>query len=114
MSFKEAIKNDILSTFLNLQEFGEIHMVDGREMTVIVDNLEMVERAKAYKKFDRFEAEKGPVYLKHILFYVSKAEFGALPTIGRMMRFDGKEYFVTDAINEDGIYSISLERKRIA
>ena len=92
-SFKEVIQKDIKEVFLNFDEFGEKH-------------LEHIEREK--RQTSRAEG----LYIKEILFYVCKEDFGSLPAIGRICRFDRKDYIVADAINEDGIYSITLEANR--
>lgn len=103
MGFKDFIKSDIGNVFLNPEEFGEEHEIDGKSLMVIVDNNEQIEREK------RVTSNIEGVYVKEILFYVSQEAFGALPFIGKMLRFDKKSYTVTDAIDEDGIYSISLK-----
>lgn len=102
MNFKDAISDDINNVFLNPDEFGEEHEINGEIMMVIVDNNEYIEREK------RVVSNADGVYLKQILFYVSKNVMGNLPIIGNVMRFDRKSYTVTDAIDENGIYSVSL------
>ena len=49
LSFKDIIHNDIKQTFLNLEEFGETHEVNGTPMTIIFDDIEHVEREKQMK-----------------------------------------------------------------
>ena len=105
MNFKEIIQKD-KEIFLNPSEFGEPHEVDGKSMNIIIDGNEMVERRKYY------ESHTDGLYFKKILFYVSSDEFGAHPAIGRLIKIDGKSYRVTDAINEMGIYSITMEANR--
>lgn len=102
MNFKDMVAEDVKNVFLNPDEFGEEHEIDGEKIMVIVDNNEQIEREK------RVTSHANGVYMKEILFYVSKESMGNLPAIGRVMRFDKKSYNVTDAIDENGIYSISL------
>lgn len=106
MSFKDVIQSDINQLFINSQEFGEEHLVDGKTMNVMIDNNEQIEREKRETKMGE------GLFIKQVLFYVSQEEFGKLPKIGRQMMFDSRKYLVKDAINEDGIYSISLEAIR--
>lgn len=100
------MQQDIKKVFMNPLEFGEEHMVDGKSMNIIIDNLEQVEREKRETKIDE------GLFNKQVLFYVSEEEFEKLPKIGRQLELDKQKYHVTDAINEDGIYSISLEAIR--
>lgn len=103
MTFKEIVRNDAEAVFLNGDEFADEHEVDGEKMKIIIDNNEHLEREKRYR------ALEDGIHQKQVLFYVSAARFGRLPKIGRVLTLDGKQYKVTDAIREDGIYSISLE-----
>lgn len=103
MTFKELVQQDTKEIFLNFDEFGEIHLVDGEEKVLIIDTNELVEREK------RKDISLAGVFKKHLLFYIQAEDLGGMPKIGGMMMFDRKSYVVTDAINEDGIYSISLE-----
>ncbi|MBO5145016.1 MAG: hypothetical protein J6C19_05715 [Lachnospiraceae bacterium] len=106
MSFKDVIRQDIKSVFLNFDEFGEMHKLNGKERLVIVDENELTEREK------RVKDEGNGLFAKQLLFYIAAEDFGALPSPGKVLNFDGKQYLITDANNEDGIYSISLEATR--
>lgn len=106
-AFKEQIGRDITGVFLNRDEFSELHTVDGRRMTVQVDENEAIER-----QLREIKSNDDGVYVKQKLIYVSEAEFGELPYIGRLLKFDGKMYRVADAVSEAGIHSITLEANR--
>ena len=43
-SFKEMVANDVRSTFLNLEEFGEEHRVEGKTITAVMDENALKER----------------------------------------------------------------------
>ncbi len=106
-AFKDQITSDIKSVFLNKDEFSDIHIIDGKEMTVQVDENEAVERQARGIKLDN----EG-IYRKQKLIYVAESEFGELPYIGRLLHFDGKIYRVVDAVSEAGIHSITLEANK--
>ena len=103
MGFKEQLFKDIKGVFLNPAEFGEMHTVDGRQLCCIVDNMEIIERNKKSLQ----EVTDG-VFQRQLLFYVSRADFGKLPAVGRTLSFDGKTYRVQDAVEEGAVYSITL------
>ena len=46
---------------------------------------------------------------KRLLIYVKASDFGRLPRYGNKVTIDSSEFFVTDAVNESGIYSITME-----
>lgn len=110
-AFKDQIARDNRTVFMNLDEFPDEHTINGKTMTVMFDNNEMIDREKRYQYKKSLYADG--VYLKEVLIYVLAEEFGALPAVGRTLVLDGKTYIISDAINEDGIYSLSLEANKV-
>lgn len=104
-SFKDILFQDIKRTLLNPEEFGEVHTIDGKRMVVSVDGMEVVERAKKQAEQGRIDG----VFKQQIIIYVARSDFGSLPAVGRILNFDKVNYRVIDAIDEVGIYSITLE-----
>lgn len=100
------MQKDVSNVFLRIDEFGDTHIVDGKEMTVLIDDNEIIEREKKIK------SNMDGVYAKQKLIYVKADEFGTLPAIGRAIMFDGKRYMVLEAVDEQGIYSITMEANR--
>mgnify|MGYP001026805412 FL=1 len=110
MSFKELVEQDNKNVFMNLDEFADTHVIGGKEMPCIIDNNEMIDREKRYQYKRSLYADG--VYLKEVLLYVKAEDFGPLPAVGRLLTLDKKSYIVSDAIDEGGIYSISLEANK--
>lgn len=106
MTFKELLEQDVKNVFLNPEEFGEVHTINGKEMVIIIDNNEQIEREK------RVGQSNGAVYENQKLFYVAASDFGALPKQGSALTLDGERYLVDDAISEGDIYSISIHVNR--
>ncbi|WP_251491332.1 hypothetical protein [Otoolea muris] len=107
MSFQDLVSQDIKNVFLNPGEFGTRHMVNQRPMCIIIDENELTEREK--KQFGR---GRDGIYHKSLLFYVSGKDFGPLPSPEQVILLDGAKYLVKEAVDEDGIYSVSLEAGR--
>lgn len=105
-SFKEIIKEDIGTAFINAEEFSDIHNIDGKDMPIQIDDNEIIEREK------KSSSNMDGVYVKQKLIYVKADDFGALPAIGRQIMLDGKRYMVVDSTDEYGIYTITLEGNR--
>lgn len=102
-TFKDILKQDIKQTFMNFDEFGEIHDINGQDVLIIIDENELTERGK------RLRRNEGELYKKQLLFYVAAEDFGNLPAPGKILKLDKKQYIITEADNEGGIYAISLE-----
>lgn len=103
-SFKDILTADITTTFLNKLEFADTHTIDGKEMTVQIDENELLERDKA-----KMGTYQDGTYKSRRLIYVSRAEFGPRPAHGRILTLDGRQFRVADCLEESGILSIELE-----
>ena len=102
MTFKEQMRADIKNTFMNIDEFSETHIVNGKEMSVTIDNNELIKRKK------RVGSHMDGIYANQKLIYVEASEFGALPAEGSVLTLDNRTYRVEEAVSEDGIYSITI------
>lgn len=108
-SFKDCISADINNVFLNSLEFADKHTVNGREMTVLVDENELQER----DKFKLLGANQSGTYRATRMIYVEKSEFGLRPALGATLNLDGREYRVASNTTEEaGILAIALEAIR--
>ena len=101
--FKDILEKDVVDVFLNDDEFCEIHKVNGREMPVLIDCNEQIEREK------RLHVHADGIFVNQRLIYVNAKDLGKLPKQGSIFKLDGGIYRVMDAINEGGIYSITIE-----
>lgn len=108
-SFKEQIAADISTTFLNCLEFADTHTVNGKGMTVLVDENELQDR----DKFKLLGANQNGTYKATRMIYVSKSEFGLRPAMGASINLDGRDYRVAPGTTEEaGILAIALEAVR--
>ena len=105
-TFKEIMQRDVKSVFFNEAEFADKHMVDDTEMVAMIDDMENIEREKKMK------SNMDGIYARQILLYVQAADFGGLPAHGRLLRLDGRKYTVVDAVDECGVYTITLEANK--
>ncbi|MEG1592804.1 MAG: hypothetical protein RR350_00255 [Oscillibacter sp.] len=107
-SFKDCIAADVSRAFLNPLEFAEAHSVNGKKMTVQVDENELLERDKS----KLLGTTQGGTYKTRRLIYVAKAEFGPRPAASAALSLDGRDFRVADCTEEAGILAIELEAVR--
>lgn len=105
-AFKDIIANDVHQTFLNIDEFSDTHKVNGKNMPVQIDTNEQIEREK------RMNQNADGIYTNQKLIYVAASDFGPMPKQGAILNLDGKIYRVADAVDEYGIYSITIEANK--
>lgn len=103
MTFKEQLAADVGAVFLNPEEFGETHTVNGREMIVVIDDNELIGRQGQHMD---------GIYKGQKLVYVSAADFGPLPKQGSIFRLDGDTYTVDSVAAEGDVYSITVSANR--
>ena len=103
-NFQEMIRDDVADIFLNPDEFGEPHMVNGREnVNIIFDDVEFLNREKFCK-----EVKDDVTSLGNTMFYVKASDFGRLPKTGTHVTIDSMNFRVEKAVNEQGLYSITI------
>ena len=107
ISFQECVASDLGSVFLNPTEFGEKHTIDGREMTLVLDDDALLERDAA-----RGGVHMDGLYKTRRLIYVAKADYGGRPPSGKLLNLDDRGYRVVQAEESDGLLSIEVEAIR--
>lgn len=100
--FKEQAALD-RAVFFNPDEFAEPHQIDGRTLNVIVDEDQLKERSK--KEYDG-------ISVGEILYFVKAEDFGERPEEGTPQIFDGRQMYVFDARDNDGMHEIILSQNR--
>lgn len=103
MTFKEQLAADVGAVFLNPQEFGETHIVDDKEMVIVIDDYGSSEHQRQAGQY------LDGIYTKRRRVYVAAADFGPLPKQGSVLTVDDDEYTVMDAVAEGDIYVITAE-----
>lgn len=110
MNLREVIRDDLADVFFDMEEFAELHTVNGKEMSVIFDENELLERKKEGRAGSHFDG----AYLATAMLYVKAGEYGPRPKVGSVLVIDEKKvYRVTEAVDECGVYSIALEANKI-
>ena len=105
MTLKEMIAGDIQTAFLNMDDFAEIHDVNGTEMKAVIDEINAEERN--LKTSDHIIGDS--IFEKYWKLYVAIEDFGNKPKTGRQIfRLDGKPYRVLEVDEEMGMYVIFL------
>jgi len=103
MIFKEMVARD-RAAFLNLDEFGEVRRIDGKTITVVVDDNALKERQGG--------AELS-VATSSLLIYAAEEDLPTPKAPGAGMNVDGREYFVDDWSVDMGIVTIALNQHRV-
>lgn len=98
-SFKEMVTKDVRSTFLNLEEFGEEHRVEGKTITAVIDENALKERQGG---------QELSVAESSLLLYAAVEDLPARRPAGEGLNVDGREYIVNDWSEDMGIATVAL------
>lgn len=105
MGFKDIIRKDISSVFLQTEEYAEVLSVNGKNMLALLDESELQER-ETYKN----DPTDG-IYENAVTMYVSAAEYGKQPKVGNILRIGSdRVYTVLECVEETGLYKITMTR----
>ena len=103
MSFKEQIRKDLDTVFLNLGEFAELHRIEGAKVAVIVDN-DQLNKLKQGQILGLVEAD--------MLLFGRESDFPADLEPGRLLNVDGRELIVANSGKDMGMVEIALHQNR--
>ena len=108
MSFKDQIKQDLSDVFLNLDEFADLHRIEGKEVPVVIDSdmLEKLSKIGDNRIHGMDEAD---------MVIMGKAS--DLPENldpGRLLNVDGREVIVVTTTSEMGLVQIAVRQNRMS
>lgn len=108
MSFKDQIKQDLSDVFLNLDEFADLHRIEGKKVPVVIDSdmLEKLSKIGDNRIHGMDEAD---------MVIMGKAS--DLPENldpGRLLNLDGREVIVVTTTSEMGLVQIAVRQNRMS
>lgn len=103
MGFKEQIQRDLDAVFLNLDEFAELHRVEGQKIAVVVDN-DQLNKLKKGQILGLVEAD--------MLLMGRAADFPSDLEPGRLLNVDGRELIIANSGKDMGLVEVALRQNR--
>lgn len=108
MSFKDQIKQDLSDIFLNLDEFADLHRIEGKEVPVVIDSDIMAKLSKIGDNRIHGMDEVDMV----IMGKASDLPENLDP--GRLLNLDGREVIVVTTTSEMGLVQIAVRQNRMS
>jgi len=105
MNFKEHAIRD-LNIFFSLDEFGELHDIDGKEVVCVLDENVLKERPR--EPVELYRSSQG-IYVNSKVLFVRKEDLATRPVVGQHMRVDGELYLISECSESHGVLEITLE-----
>ena len=101
-TFKEQLQKDFDNIFFNLDEFAEIHTVEGKEVSVVIDNDKLMELDLGKKD------HSDGVYTDEKMFFIQKKDLDFDAVGGQDRDCDGGMYRILNVFEDMGGYTIIL------
>lgn len=108
MSFKDQIKQDLSDVFLNLDEFADLHRIEGNEVPVVIDSDIMAKLSKIGDNRIHGMDEADMV----VMGKASDLPENLDP--GRLLNLDGREVIVVTTTSEMGLVQIAVRQNRMS
>lgn len=103
--FKDMVAADISNTFMDIQTFGEMYRIDGKEIPIVVDNDELKERQGGQ---DLAVAESST------LFYARTMDLPPRRPAGENLNINGRECLIDDWKDDMGVSTIVIRQNIVA
>lgn len=108
MSFKDQIKQDLSDIFLNLDEFADLHRIEGKEVPVVIDSDIMAKLSKIGDNRIHGMDEADMI----IMGKASDLPENLDP--GRLLNLDGREVIIVTTTSEMGLVQIAVRQNRMS
>lgn len=108
MSFKDQIKQDLSDIFLNLDEFADLHRIEGNEVPVVIDSDIMAKLSKIGDNRIHGMDEADMVIMG------KASDLPENPDPGRLLNLDGREVIVVTTTSEMGLVQIAVRQNRMS
>lgn len=102
-NFKDAVQKDVKAVFINMDEFADIHVLNGVETLCVVDT----DITSATNENDNNNVVG--VFLNACKIYVAESDIETRPVEGELLDLDGETYIVRKVSRESGILEITAE-----
>ncbi len=116
LTFKDFARIDISSTFFRLDEFAEVHTVDGKEAPVVIEETTLKPYSAHWEGGAKQNFDTG-LYTAYTLLYIRVEDYGPKPQVNKPLVMDmgtdhQRTYFIRSCETEDGVYRIKMERPK--
>lgn len=108
MSFKDQIKQDLSDVFLNLDEFADLHRIEGEEVPVVIDSDIMAKLSKIGDNRIHGMDEADMVIMGKAFDLPENLD------PGRLLNLDGREVIVVTTTSEMGLVQIAVRQNRMS
>lgn len=98
-AFKDFVRSDVKSVFINFDEFASNHSLNGVNTLCVIDR-DLTQAASS---------ENEGVFLNNLTIYIDNLDIANRPVEGELFKVDGSFHLVKSVSDEEGILVIVCE-----
>ncbi|MBP3633647.1 MAG: hypothetical protein J6J43_03635 [Oscillospiraceae bacterium] len=115
-TFKDCAAADIDLVFFNGNEHADLHLIDGKEALVIIEEGGLREHNSHWEAGAKQNFDTG-LYTAYTILYIRVEDYGPKPKVGKQLVMDAgtdhkRTYSIMKCEEERGVYRMTLERTR--
>lgn len=109
MTFKDAYKDDLGNAFFDVEEFAEIHTIDGEEYAAVLIEMKN-ENAKMSYGSTRSTLNPKETAIGRVKYVIYFREEDARRKFmqNAVVNLDGKKFFIHDIQRQNGVYRMEI------
>lgn len=113
MTFQEMLQTDLDGVFFNADEFASEHQIDGKTLTVILQEESYSGAKTRYgKSGGNINPKESAINRNALLLRIRESDVQRKFTAGAMVDVDGKKMFIADVKHLGGVYTLTIEQHR--
>lgn len=98
-AFKDTVRKDVKTTFINFDEFASWHNLNGKDVLCIIDK-DITSEMEARNR------DIEGVFLNTLTIYVEDVDLKPRPVQGELLKVDRSFHLVKSVSDEDGVLAI--------
>lgn len=115
-TFKDFAAEDIFAAFFNGNEHADMHLVDGKECLVILEESTLKEHSSHWEAGAKQNFDTG-LYNAYTVLYIRAEDYGPKPKVGKPLILDAgtdhkRSYQIKSCEDESGVFRMIMERVR--
>lgn len=113
MTFKESVADDLDNVFFDMDEFAEMHNIDGKDVCVVLTDTTFVDAKAGQRSRASFNQKESAINRSGYLLYVREKDVRKRFTVNAMIKLDGTTMFVQSVTHYPGFWKLKIGKYQV-
>lgn len=112
--FKDSVLEDLDETFFNLEEFAEKHNVDGKDIDIVITDVQFANAKTTHgSSRSNLNPKESAINLNKHLLFIRDKDAREKYTVNAMLRLDGQTMFIQTVKHTKGVWQLAVGRTQV-